>query len=255
MKSIGKPRAVEEGARKRNLLELVSRVWQTKLALTLVLPIAFCVFYFLLQHLTEMRVTTFKLTSVDRWIQFQPEWIWVYQSVYLAMPIAPWLAASKRELRRYGEGFVLLSLIGFGIFSLYPVAAPRPTDVPAHEMYALLITYDGIGNAFPSLHCALTFYHLLFAEHTTTTLLSRRGRLLWRVIGGFWTAAICYSTLATKQHYFVDVVAGLVLATAVHAVVWTERTRATSFLALRRPAAVLHPTARSCTPANSRTDN
>ncbi len=183
-----------------------------KLALTFGLTAFFCVPYFALQRL-PVEARTLPLTAVDVAVPFQPAWTAVYQSLYLLMPAAAFGADSADALRRYARGFVALCLVCFAVFAAFPVELPRPTQ-EASGLYALLVRYDSPRNCFPSLHVALAAYSALFAH------------VVWRGRGATtaalgvaalaWTAAIAYSTLATKQHYAVDLPPGLLLAVAAH---------------------------------------
>jgi len=67
---------------------------------------------------------------------------------------------------------------------------------------------DASGNACPSLHVATAIFSGIWLNH----LLRRFGAPLWILICNWtWCIAIVYSTLATRQHVAVDVLAGLVL--------------------------------------------
>jgi hypothetical protein len=167
------------------------------------LGVFFCVGYFTLQRHPFRPPATLPLTAIDRAVPFVPGWAWVYQSVYLLMPTG-WLATRRAELWRYAAGFVGIALVGFACFTVYPTAAPRPAMVPDSGMYGLLVSYDGVVNAWPSLHVALATYHALLV-----------GRLVgggwWTPLLAAWVGLIAFSTLATKQHYVVDLPPGLLL--------------------------------------------
>lgn len=203
----------------RGLPGLTSRLdaeLRLKILLSLGLTAFFLGGYFLLQRLVVFPVTRLAPGPVDRWVEFDPRWVWVYQSLYLLLPV-PWLAETRRQLLTYARGFVLLALAGFAVFLLCPVAGPRPEGVEASGLYRLLILYDRNLNAFPSLHIGLAVYTSLFG----LWLLGRsavpwRLRLLCGALAGVWTVAIAYSTLAVKQHYAVDLPAGALLAWLAH---------------------------------------
>ena len=58
-------------------------------------------------------------------------------------------------------------------------------------------------NCLPSMHVCMSFV----AAACLSLVYGRVGRaLVWA-----WFVAICYSTMATKQHYFVDLIAGFAL--------------------------------------------
>jgi len=185
-----------------------------KLGLTAGLVVAFFVPYFALQHFPLRPPRTLPTASLDELVPFQPAWVVVYQSLYVLMPAVAWLADSADTLRRYARGFVALSAAGFVVFLAFPVMGPRPKVVSAEGLYGMLVHYDTPLNTFPSLHVALAVYSLLFAQH----LLAGAGRSAPGLIlaGAAWTAAIAYSTLATKQHYAIDLPAGMLLALLAH---------------------------------------
>jgi membrane-associated phospholipid phosphatase len=193
------------GARVRTELRL-------KVQLSAALALGFCVPYFVLQAMPLFPVRTLPLSSIDRAVGFSPGWIWVYQSVYLLLAGVPWLAGERGTLRRYARGFALLSVIGFICFLCVPIAAPRPADVPTTGMFGLLVSYDGVLNSLPSLHCALAAYSVLLARRLCRESASAAVRVVVPVGLAAWCLAIAYATLATKQHYFVDVPPGILLA-------------------------------------------
>jgi membrane-associated phospholipid phosphatase len=191
-----------------------------KLALSLALAVFFCVPYFLLQAAPVFPVRTLPLTWMDRAVTFSPNWVWVYQSVYLLMAIVPWLAARRDTLLRYARGFVWLSTAAFVCFFLVPVAGPRPLEVPNSGMFAVLVWYDGPLNSFPSLHCGLAAYTVLLAAEISRDSLPSRSRQVLLGALAAWLVFICYATLATKQHYAVDVAPGLLLGWLGHGLAW-----------------------------------
>jgi membrane-associated phospholipid phosphatase len=186
-----------------------------KLALSGGLTLFFCVPYFTLQRL-PVDARTLPLSPLDTAVPFQPDWTAVYQSVYLLLPAAALWADSADALRRYARGFVALSLFAFALFAVFPITGPRP-EVPAHGLYALLVQYDTPRNSFPSLHVALAAYSVLFAH---VVWVRPGASAAWigtaAAVGFAWMAAVAYSTLATKQHYAVDLPPGLLMAFAAH---------------------------------------
>ncbi len=112
---------------------------------------------------------------------------------------------------------VLINVLGFVVFWLYPVAPPRMldgfTDVVA-ETGAIGSWHDGAlassANqlaAMPSLHCAWALWCAL---------------VVWRVSKRAWVRAIglayplmtAFAVLATGNHYLLDILAGALVAGA-----------------------------------------
>jgi membrane-associated phospholipid phosphatase len=107
-------------------------------------------------------------------------------------------------------------LPSFLVFLFFPVALPRGAEVSSDPFMQWIIRHDGRFNCFPSLHAAFLAYS---------------SGLAWRMFGkawsgwviglvGVWGGLILYSTLATKQHYAWDLVAGLVLGWIACVVAW-----------------------------------
>jgi membrane-associated phospholipid phosphatase len=137
----------------------------------------------------------------------------VYASVYLeaALPIV--LLRTTREYLRLQAGCVVMSLLAFAVFALAPMAYPRPHPDLHGAVQALLAaewTVDGPACTFPSLHVAFAWL-LAFALGGKSGL----RRALWWINA----ALISVATLLVKQHFLVDVVAGIALASGVWAMV------------------------------------
>ena len=194
----------------------ISAHWQFKTALSVALTLLFCIPYFTLQRVTLFPVRTLDLTAIDRAVSFDPRWVWVYQSVYLLIAVIPWAVTSRPQLERYARGFLALSLAAFACFLLFPVAGPRPETIPETGMFSWLAWYDRPTNAMPSLHVGLAAFTVFFGARASLGVLAPSVRLRLIVIGVVWVAAIAYAALATKQHYAVDLPAGVVAAWLAH---------------------------------------
>jgi hypothetical protein len=186
--------------------------WRLKVALTAIVGFTFCVPYFLIGNFPLLPVRELSLTALDRAIGFHPyPWVWIYQSEYIIVNAIPWLARRRGELIRYVRGFAMLSLISFLVFLLFPIRAPKPAVENATGMYWLLQQYDVPYNSLPSLHAGLVVYTLAFGNRIVGRDVGRGVKLLFVV----WAALILFATLATKEHYLVDIVTGVALALLV----------------------------------------
>jgi membrane-associated phospholipid phosphatase len=190
--------------------------WRMKAALSAGLTLFFCVPYFTLQRLTLFPARTLPLSALDRAIDFDPRWVWAYQSVYLLLAIVPWMVATYSELRQYARGVFLLSGVGFAFFLLLPVRGPRPDIEAADFMYRVLQWYDRPLNCFPSLHAGLTVYTVLFGAGVSRGRMTVSAHRAVVSLAWLWTTLIAYAALATKQHYAIDLPAGALLACLCH---------------------------------------
>lgn len=188
---------------------LVSQ-WWLKVLLTIVLGGAFLP-YFLLQQFPLGTPRTPPSCVLDDVARFDPRWVFVYQSIYLPFNLVPWLCWRRDQLVRYTRGYLVLLGVSFAIFAFFPSLGPVRGDATGHGLYDLLCTLDTRGNACPSLHAGLIAYTFVVA-----TSLSLRSTSL--VVLALWSMVTLYSTLALRQHYAIDLLAGGVLGLACGAV-------------------------------------
>jgi len=216
--------------------------WRFKALLALIVSAMFCVPYFLIGHRPLMSVHTLPLSWLDRAIGFHPqEWVWIYQSVYLPINVIPWLSERREHLRRYVIGFAVLSLISFTIFILYPIRGPKPQVTNPTGMHWLLLQYDAPLNSLPSLHAGLLIYTLAYGKRIMGDSIPAGLTSLCIL----WAGLILYGTLATKEHYAIDIVTGAVLALFVHWMSWRGIRPLTQALPQPRATAVERLAARS----------
>lgn len=152
--------------------------------------------------------------ALDRLVPLQPAWALVYGSLYLFVILLPvFVVRQEEQIRRTVLAYLSVWLAAYVCFLLYPTVAPRPeaVDGEGFMVWGLRFLYDADPpyNCFPSLHVAHSFVSALAC---------------WRVHRGVGIAAtlcaalIGLSTLFTKQHYVLDVVAGVVMAGIAYAV-------------------------------------
>jgi membrane-associated phospholipid phosphatase len=189
--------------------------WRRKIVLSFVLSVGIWTAYLVLQRHPVFHVTVMKAARLDQLVPFVPNAVYLYESIWLLMPVAPWLMKSREELNRYTKGLVLVALVGFSIFFFHPSLAPRPKEPPdLNALYGLLIRLDSELNAFPSLHCAFAVFHGACCYAVFSEVPWHRG-IRWIV--WVWVAGILLSTLLTKQHVLADAAAGSVLGIAGYA--------------------------------------
>ena len=210
------------------IADILRTEWKLKAWLTLILTLGVCVPYFGIQHLALFPPRALAASALDNLIPFQPEWTLVYQSLYLFLPVLPFLARREGTLRRYAKGLLALSGVCFAIFLLFPVAGPRPAHPSGNALYLLLVRYDAKTNSFPSLHAGLLAYALCFGWSLLKAEAdSRFLKGIFFILMLPWGAAILYATVATKQHYVIDLPVGVLLAWLAHRWAWKGKGRTT----------------------------
>lgn len=191
------------------------------------------------------------LTSLDLAVPLIPWTIWIYGSgskaAFFAWLMVPDSAAGKRLLLTVSLCAVLTCVV----FAAWPTTYPRelyplPAGAgPTLLEFASLRAADSPTNCFPSLHVALAWGLALncrsWAGGSAASPATRSVpdlALRWLPIA--WAAAVTVTTLTTKQHYLVDIPAGLVVGVLAfmasgRALSWAPRPRR---LALSDPRAV-----------------
>lgn len=200
--------------------------WPIKIFLGGAIIIAFWILYFSIQRYPFFTITILEPSIIDQLIPFNQNYVYLYESFWFLMPIAPWLMDSKKDLLSYCSTISLMSLIAFFIFIIWPTACIRPTNVEIEiEMYRTLTSIDRELNACPSLHAAFTVFSALCCWNIFNKL---RFHWLCICIVLIWTISILYSTLATQQHLAIDLVAGTFLGVTSYGYFAREKQKHTS---------------------------
>jgi membrane-associated phospholipid phosphatase len=167
---------------------------------------AFCAIYTFTGRFHLRPPEPLALWLPDRLIPFIDWTIWVYASQYLLLYCCFLGVNSARAVSRLVYAISLASLLAFCVFLIYPTEFPR--SVTTREgastfAFRFLYSIDSSANCFPSLHVALAWLSALGL---------RDERKKAGALAMVWAALISISTLTTKQHYFIDLVGGGVLA-------------------------------------------
>jgi hypothetical protein len=169
---------------------------------------AFFVGYFHLLRNPAFPLVHMPLTALDHAIAFQPGTVFAYLSLWLYVGIPPGLLLGFRQLAVYGLWAAALCLTGLACFYYFPTAVPPlalDPDLARFPAFALLQGVDASGNACPSLHVATAVFSAIWIDRL---LREMSAPTLMRMVNVAWLLLIVHSTLATKQHVVLDVLAG-----------------------------------------------
>ena len=165
--------------------------------------------YLFTNHLNWRHPTEFNLNAIDLWIPFLPMTGWIYVSVYLMPFVAMICVREQKLIRAQIFSFLLAPTLAFMIFFIYPTCYPRPpleSGGVGNMALAMVYGLDAPSNAWPSLHVVYAFLTCYFVGLTHPR---------WGKVILLWAVGVSVSTLTTKQHYFNDVIAGLVFSYGV----------------------------------------
>lgn len=195
-----------------NLWLRVRRMFLVKsVGITTVIGLFFVGYFHVLHHPVHP-VTTMPTTALDALIPFEPWALPAYLSLWFYVGLAPGLQLTVAQLRVYAAWSIALGVTGLGIFYLWPTAVPRVELPPtASSAFDMLRTMDASGNACPSLHVA---YAVFTAAWLARVLKDVGAPAALQALNIAWLLAICWSTVAIRQHVVLDVVAGALLGAA-----------------------------------------
>lgn len=180
------------------------KIWGTALFMT----VFFTAYINLLKN-PLFPVTQMPLTALDHVIGFYPPALLFYLSLWVYVSLPPLLFVNRSDLVAYGRDVGLVCLAGLLCFLFLPTAIPPANiDWAMYPGMSFLKGVDAAGNACPSLHVATAVFSAFWLEAHLRTLEVRLGG---RLVNWLWCAGIVYSTLATKQHVALDVLAGILL--------------------------------------------
>lgn len=180
-----------------------------RVTVPMVLLVSLVPLYIFIPELYPPSVRHVPELALDRALPLQPVWALVYGALYLFLILLPVFVVRQEELvRRTVYAYLLIWITAYlFFFVLYPTAAPRPARVTG-EGFAVwglraLYSSDPPYNCFPSLHVAHSFVSALACHRVHARL---------GVLAVGFATLVAMSTLFTKQHYVLDVIAGVVLA-------------------------------------------
>ena len=188
-------------------LSRFSILWPLKAGGTVIFMLLFFWGYFsVLQH-PGGSVTVMPLTVVDAWVPATPAAFGIYASLWFYVSVPPAFLPDMRQLVIYACGIAALCLSSLAIFWLWPTAVPHAdVDWAGHAGVAMIKGIDLAGNACPSLHVATAVFSAVWLGHLLRSIGAPPV-----CVAASWLlcAAIVWSTLAIRQHVFLDVLAGL----------------------------------------------
>jgi membrane-associated phospholipid phosphatase len=175
---------------------------------TIFISVFFVAYFYVLRH-PAYESTLMPLTALDLMIPFQPGALIIYLSLWFYVGIPATLLTGLRELIMYCCWTAALCITGLACFYFWPTTIPRGTiDTEANPGFQLIQGLDAAGNACPSLHVATAIYSAIWLHRLLREIGAGRFILF---ANWCWVASIAFSTLATKQHVALDVLAGVAL--------------------------------------------
>lgn len=175
------------------------------LVLSVILIVGVYQFYFWCQRNYVTQPRELKL-AVDEKIPYWPRWVWIYSFLYYPIIVyINFVMETPRQFLHVAMSF--MALLGFQMifFLFFPVSTPpewRTNNLQrgySERFLAFVQKFDDRSNSFPSMHTSvatLTALHLM--PYTGPVVIA-------------FPVLIALSCLFTKQHYLLDLPAGVLL--------------------------------------------
>jgi membrane-associated phospholipid phosphatase len=167
--------------------------------------------YYITNHFPIVTPVLLPMGWIDLNTPFMPWTVLIYMSEYFYFAFVYILLRREDNINKYLYSYFFAQIVACFIFIVYPVTYPRelfpiPTDIPLwlQGMWTWLRTADAPTNCLPSLHVT-SVYLSAFAFIT-----DKQKKLFW--VFFIWSTLIALTTLTTKQHYLVDIITGIMLA-------------------------------------------
>lgn len=193
------------------LRRMATLFWLKAIGTTLFIALFFYAYFAILAR-TSQTALEMPLTWLDQQIPFTPAAFPVYVALWVYVSLPPAFLVSLRTLIHFTGWISALCLSALAVFYCFPTRVPPSgIDFSAYPQMAVLKGLDAAGNACPSLHVATA----VFAACWLQALFARLEMPRWLHWGNWcFCLAILWSTLATRQHVVLDVVAGMLLGVA-----------------------------------------
>ena len=185
-----------------------------KIVLGLAVVAFFMLTHYSTNYLSKLRnVQRCTALPVDNRLPFIPKLVYFYLFTYLFNTVFLFLMIYTKELHdflRVVRMMIAMIVAGGAFYIIFPTKVIKPSPEQKEDISQSLVSYHNTHilpyNAFPSLHVAFSIVTVLLAFQFEFSF-----RYLYLII----LFMIAFSALFTKQHYILDIVAGLILGALI----------------------------------------
>lgn len=156
---------------------------------------------------------------LDEQIPFVPWTVIIYFGCYIFWVVNYIIGCRQDRERafRFMSADLLAKLVCLICFLVFPTTNIRPViegNSIWDELMRTLYRIDAADNLFPSIHCLTSSFCIIAVRG------SEKVPKWYKAVSFLTTAAICISTLTTRQHVLIDVIAGVALSELSWQFVW-----------------------------------
>jgi membrane-associated phospholipid phosphatase len=171
-----------------------------------------------LQHFVDQRHVLETLVSWTYW-----------NSEFTVVGLAVLYVYVRRHEAFYGfrDSVLLANVLGLFGYFFFPTAPPRLLGVGFVNQHR-----DGVVQLLANPYAAMPSLHAADALIVGVTLFTLCRAWWWKLLWAVWPAWVWFAVMATGNHFWLDIVAGALVAVVAMAIVYNPRIRGT--LAARR---------------------
>ncbi len=176
-----------------------------RIQILILLGFSFIVLYIATNRFHFIQPFEIPFTVADQLVGFDPKWVWIYLLTYPYVVLPVLLIRKEFEVEAFSKAFVAVLSLSAVIFVVYPTTMLRPLADPASSLSELALEWlrmaDTPANCVPSAHVSLSLLASFALARVTARCAIKT--VLW-----IFFFAICFSTMAVKQHVVIDVLSG-----------------------------------------------
>jgi membrane-associated phospholipid phosphatase len=152
-------------------------------------------------------------TEIDKLIPFVPQFVWVYHTIVPILLFTAIVLIQRKDVFLSMITALIIAGLTMSVFYVvFPSFYPRE-PIGDYSLSAALVEMtrmvDGPSNTFPSGHVTFSWILVFFVSLSEQARKFRWAYLLWAVL-------ITTSTLVLKQHFIVDAISGILLASVCY---------------------------------------
>ena len=152
-------------------------------------------------------------TEIDKLIPFVPQFVWVYHTIVPILLFTAIVLIQRKDVFLSMITALIVAGLTMSVFYVvFPSFYPRE-PIGDYSLSAALVEMtrmvDGPSNTFPSGHVTFSWILVFFVSLSEQARKFRWAYLLWAVL-------ITTSTLVLKQHFIVDAISGILLASVCY---------------------------------------
>jgi len=170
-------------------------------------------------HYASFEASTF----IDKIIPLVPFFVIFYLIGFVFSVVPLFITEEKKEFYWLAVNYFLILTVSFVFFVLIPIEFKKDFAMGSgffSRLIELIQFVDSDFNNFPSLHVSLNLFTVLFVKDKNSRL-------------GLWLLPIpiliILSTMFVKQHLFIDVIGGIIIAALFYYIFKRYRARAENY--------------------------